>query len=102
MAAGISTLIDSGIEDIRTGKINEIDIEKGFEDAMLNFAGNIVGAVAAGLVPDVYVPASRQKARYILRKANQAYNGPAARTFIKKMQFRKQILTYWEILLMSW
>jgi len=39
MAAGISTLIDSGIEDIRTGKINEIDIEKGFEDAMLNFAG---------------------------------------------------------------
>jgi len=35
-------LIDSGIEDIRTGKINEIDIEKGFEDAMLNFAGNIV------------------------------------------------------------
>jgi len=91
MAAGISTLIDSGIEDIRTGKINEIDIEKGFEDAMLNFAGNIVGAVAAGLVPDVYVPASRQKARYILRKANQAYNGPAARTFIKKMQFRKQI-----------
>jgi len=28
MAAGISTLIDSGIEDIRTGKINEIDIEK--------------------------------------------------------------------------
>jgi len=32
-----------------------------------------------------------KKARYILRKANQAYNGPAARTFIKKMQFRKQI-----------
>jgi len=26
-----------------------------------------------------------------MRKANQAYNGPAARTFIKKMQFRKQI-----------
>jgi len=66
MAAGISTLIDSGIEDIRTGK-------------------NIVGAVAAGLVPDVYVPASRQK-ELLLRKCNSG----------------NKYLTYWEILLMSW
>lgn len=92
VTASVATFIDSGIEDIRTGKINEIDMGKILQDTLVNFAGNVVGCIAGNLIPNVDVPASKQKARYILRKAGKVYNGSAARAFMKKKAFQKELV----------
>lgn len=92
LTTSISTLIDSGIQDIRTGEINGIDWGQVGGDFLGNVIGNTIGCIIGNLIPDVHVPESRQVARNILRNQGRDYSGPAARAFIKKRLFQSKIV----------